>query len=350
MSSDQNSEQRRQEQQEQRDTARRLREEIPLEAVFEYFGCTRDEKDPKHNWRTSARDRITVTDGKFYNHDQKIGGFGSIDLTMHLGGSNFKEAIATLADIGGQSATVAQYRREAETHVKRIVETTKAPDYKNDIPKPYPRHLPRVIKYLHEERGIPRAIIEKSIENGRLWADNFGNAVFSLRDPELTGKQVGAEVRGTIPEKPFHGVRGPDKGFFFTGDAKSMVAVFVEAGIDALSYESIDRNALVVSTTGSRKESLQQVAEALHKRGYKIVAGFDTDKTGDRLTEALKEKFGDSLERRRPDPKALAHFEKIKGKPGKDWNDMAVALADLAKEAEKQKVVAKPGKEQEQTR
>lgn len=333
--------------QQQKDEARKLRESVSLEVVLEYFGATPDPKDPKRNWRTSANERVTVTDQKFYNHDQDQGGGGSIDLVMHLSNSNFKEAIATLADIAGQPAAVSQYKIEAEKHVKRIVETTRAPDYKNDIPKPNPRHLPRVIKYLNEERGIPRAVIEKSVENGRLWADGFGNAVFSLRDPELTGKQTGAELRGTIPGKPFHGVRGEEKGFFFTGDAKSMVAVFVESGIDALSYESIERNALVVSTTGSRKETLQKVAESLHKRGYKIVAGFDTDKTGDRLTEILKEKFGEDLERRRPDHKALAHYEKMTGKQGKDWNDMAKALADMGRNAEAAKEQTKPKATQE---
>lgn len=43
------------------------------EAVLERFGAQPDPQDPKRNWKSHAG-RITVTDGKFYNHDQEQGG------------------------------------------------------------------------------------------------------------------------------------------------------------------------------------------------------------------------------------------------------------------------------------
>ncbi|MHB1098224.1 MAG: DUF3991 domain-containing protein [Burkholderiales bacterium] len=269
---------------------------------------------------------------------------------VHLSGYNFKEAIAVLAEVGGQPAAINQYVSEGEKHARRIIETTPTPNHKTDIPKAVPRNLPRVIKYLTEERSIDRAVVEKAVETGRLWADGFGNAVFSLKDPNLTGKQVGAELRGTITGKPYHGVRGEEKGFFFTGDAKSMVAVFVEAGIDALSYESLDRNALVVSTTGSRKDTLMLVAKRLADRGYKIASGFDLDQTGNRLTANLEEAIGEGkVERRKPNPEALKQYEAMSGKPGKDWNDALrgqraldrQALSEQQQKSEKEVVVSR---------
>ena len=58
--------------------------DIPLEIIMEEFGATRDPKDPQKNYR-HEQGRITVTQQKFYNHDQALGGGGAIDLTMHLG-------------------------------------------------------------------------------------------------------------------------------------------------------------------------------------------------------------------------------------------------------------------------
>src|ERR1700689_2192879 len=41
---------------------------LPLEAVLQRLGATRDPKDPAHNWRLGAS-RITVTDERFYDHN-----------------------------------------------------------------------------------------------------------------------------------------------------------------------------------------------------------------------------------------------------------------------------------------
>ena len=291
----------------------RLRE-IPLEVVLQSFGAEPDPADPKRNWKTAAG-RITITETKFYNHDQTEGGGGAIDLTMHLGGFSFSEAIAHRGNVAGHTATINQYQVEAAKHARRILDTTPAPNH--EIPPPDGAKLNRVRSYLTEKRAIPENIVDKAIAKGRLWADRFGNAVFALSDPDLTGTQVGVELRGTY-DKPFHGVRGEKKGMFFTGNSRAESAVFVESAIDALSYEAVKPNSLVVSMTGSAKDSLMRTAAVLSERGYKLVAAFDNDKDGERFSRWLSDMF-QGVQRDVPPV-------------GKDWNDYLQKQRDNGKE------------------
>jgi Protein of unknown function (DUF3991)/Toprim-like len=292
----------------------RLRE-VPLEAVLERFGAQRDPQDPKRNWKSHAG-RITLTEGKFFNHDQEQGGGGAIDLVMHLGGYKFAEAVAWLGGNVGREAAIQQYQVEAEKHAGRILDSTPSP--KLEVPSPDPSKLDRVRHYLTDKRGIPEAVVENAIGKGRLWADKYANAVFALRD--LEGNQVGAELRGTY-DKPFHGVRGERKGLFFTGNSSTKTAVFVESAIDAMSYQAMNPQTLVVSTTGSSRESLTEAATVLKDKGFKLIAGFDNDKTGERLTEALNQAAGGPVERQRP-------------AVGKDWNDQLKVQRTADKSAE----------------
>lgn len=242
---------------------------------------------------------ITETEqsSKFFNHDEGVGGGGAIDLTMHLGGFSFSQALAYLGNIAGHVATINQYQAEGPKHAKRILDKTPVP--KHEIPVADGSKLNRVRAYLTETRAIPESIVEKSIAKGRLWADKFGNCVFVLSDPTLSGKMVGVELRGTY-EKPFHGVRGEQKGMFFTGTAKASVAVFVESAIEGLSYEAMNPNTLVISTTGSSVENLVQAATLLKERGYELVAGFNNDKDGDRAAKRFMDKV-EGVRREKPE-------------------------------------------------
>ncbi|QPH46373.1 DUF3991 and TOPRIM domain-containing protein (plasmid) [Pseudomonas fulva] len=296
---------------------------IELEAVLEGFGAIRDPADPKRNWKTHAG-RVTVTDEKFYNHDADKGGGGAIDLAMHLGGFGFKDAVAWLGGTHGREAAVQTYQAEARHQATRILDTTPKP--KLEIPEPDPKKLARVLNYLTNTRGIPEQIVNTAIDKGRLWADKFGNAVFALRT--LDGKMSGAELRGTY-SKPFHGIRG-DRGLYFTGKAASKLAVFVESSIEAMSYQALHPEALVIGTAGSTRDILQGAAKHLEGQGYKIVDGFNADKAGDRLGDRLKEAVSQEVERQRPTA-------------GKDWNiELKAQQRAAAKENTPGKLEAEP--------
>lgn len=275
--------------------------EIPLDAVLERFGAQRDPQDPTRNWKTPAG-RMTVTGSQFYNHDATQGGGGAIDLVMHLGGFRFKEAIAWLGGNIGREAAVRQYQVESQKHAERILDHTPAP--KLGIPEPDAAKLPRVRRYLIEQRALPEAVVDNAIQKGRLWADRHGNAVFGLRD--LGGKPIGAELRGTT-DKSFHGVRG-EKGLFLTGNSRHQTAVFVESAIDALSYQALNPQALVISTTGSGITLMGDMARQLRDRGFRLLAAFDKDTAGDHLAAALGQALGAPVERQYP-------------RVGKDWNE-----------------------------
>lgn len=317
---------------------------ISLEEVAISFGGAPDAKDPKRNWRINGQ-RITITDSQFYNHDADTGGGGAIDFATHLLGyeigdkTGFKKAVSHLANENFERA-VEQYILESPKHVKAAANDKV--NAKTEPPPPNPDKLPRVIRYLTEHRGIPRNVVEREIEGGRLYADAFGNAVFKLTDPMLTGKQMGVELRGTIPDKPFHGVRGAEKGFYFCGTTKEKIATFVEAGIDALSFIAQHPDKMAVATVGSRKETMQECAKNLMKQGFEIRSGFDLDKTGERLTNSLKEVVGIDMKQEVPTAKYLAKYQEITGQPGKDWND-----AQRGKTALEQTKSMPQGKEQD---
>lgn len=278
---------------------------IPLDIVMERFGAERDPQDPKRNWKSHAG-RITITDGKFYNHDQETGGGGAIDLAMHLGGFRFKEAVAWLGGNFGRDEAIQQYQSEAVVRATSILDTTPSP--KLGIPAPDQGKSKRVRDYLTKTRAIPEAIVDHAFAKGRLWSDKFANAVFSLRDME--GNAIGAELRGTY-DKPFHGVRG-DKGLFYTGTSASKKAVFVESAIEALSYQAMNPEALVIGTAGSGRDMMAAAARVLEMKGYRIVDGFNADKPGDRLGKNLQDALSKPIERERPTA-------------GKDWNNQLQA-------------------------
>ena len=64
---------------------------IPLEVVLTSWGAVRDRRD-KSQWRTQ-RGPLSVTGTKFFNWHACHGGGGAIDLVMHLGGWDARQAI-----------------------------------------------------------------------------------------------------------------------------------------------------------------------------------------------------------------------------------------------------------------
>lgn len=282
---------------------------IPLSTVMKVFGAEPDPKDPARNWRTPAG-RITVTGEKFHNHDQGKGGGGAIDLAMHLGDMRFKEAIAFLGKEFGNVSTIEQYKKEAETQVKRILDTTKAP--KLGIPVPDSSRIEQIFTYLTRKRGISPDIVTENIEKKNIWADSWGNCCFALRD--MQGKVVGAELRGTY-EKPYHGGRG-QKGLFYSGKAsEDKTAVFTESAIDALSYQTImkeqgNNKIVAVGTMGNQKFKMVDTALEMVRRGYKIVAAYDNDKQGNHLSDILKSTVEEAN-----------GIYKRDCPPNKDWNE-----------------------------
>lgn len=282
-----------------RETATSVRS-LPVTQVLEQRGYKPSAKD-RHNFDTDVG-RITVTGQKFFNHDQAKGGGGAIDLVMHLDHCDYKTAVAQLARSFGESAIVADIAATARQQVQAAVKEIPA---RQHLPEPHEDLWPQVRKYLVEIRKLGEGLVDSLHKSGRVFADKFANACFTLGFDFETGKYKGVEMRGTREGSTFHGVRG-QKSTFLLRAAKDQdehrVAV-VESAIDALSLADLGFQGRIVSTTGST--SMERAGKGLEKS--KVLAAFDDDKAGDSMAESL----------------AQAHpsVQRLRPKGGKDWNE-----------------------------
>jgi hypothetical protein len=296
----------RESQEKTREISNKLRE-IPLNTVLERFGAVQDPKD-NDNWKTE-QGRVTVTGSKFFNHDLSVGGGGSIDLTMHLHGCDYKTAIATLAQEFGQDATAAAVANES---LKRVEEAVTAADpVQSELPADVPQNWPGVKKWLETTRKIPAAIVDAFRAQGLIRADERGNAVF------VNQQRNGGEIRGKGAN--FKGYRGKRGSMIFTrGPEKS--ALVVESGSDAMAFCAQNSGfGKVISTGGSfGKETIEQLKD-LQKQGFRIVVGTDNDKSGDAKFDQLRSALG------------ITHAERMKPK-GRDWQDDMKAAPVLESE------------------
>jgi hypothetical protein len=281
---------------------------IPLATVLEVLGAERDPKDPTHNWRW-RKSRITVTDSRFYDHNEagalhrmragRAGGGGAIDLVQYLKNVGFREAVRELAGLAASRRELLEAPRKSPSVADAAPRDTRPP------PVPASDRTGRARWYLTAVRAIPERIVDRALESAAVFSDTRGNVVFRLSDD--TGREVGFEVRGTF-ERPYHSVHG-EKGLFIAKADSTPTAAFVESGIEALSYQALRGTGLIISTTGNAVELPGRLARALQARGYAIVAAFNADKAGDRMSTILAERLNGEIRRDRPT------------EVGKDWND-----------------------------
>ena len=272
--------------------------DIPLEIIMEEFGATRDPKDPQKNYR-HEQGRITVTQQKFYNHDQALGGGGAIDLTMHLGEMKFLEAKKYLEEAFPDKTSL-----ERKTKIALAKRKEREDKAVSGIPYPHEEYLGAITNYLVNERKIPQETVEAHIRQKNIWADSKGNVVFALKDPARN--IVGAELRGTMPDKTiinsrgekvtsgFHGTRGEKgKGFFFSGQGSEKHICITEASIDALSYTTLFPQNYALGAPGSQIENVVNTCKTLLDAGYTIGLGHDDDRPGNQLADNIMESLKD---------------------------------------------------------
>lgn len=292
---------------------------LPLDDVLDALGFQQDPHD-KLKWKAEGF-AISVGEaeksGKWFDHVANKGRGGAIDLVGHVMGTDFRGAVAWLADRFGPSAAAAdvtaQYRKRAIAEVKASVEERPA----FTPPSPAPENWPQVRRHLVDERALPANYIEKLHERGDLYADARKNAVFLCRDE--AGVPTGAELKGTIRRDDgsrFSGMAPGSKkeigGFRIGNIAKATAVYLVESAIDAISLMKLratagERNFSVVSTAGTTPEPRKWFSGLAAT--VRRVCAFDNDKAGDEAAHKLRRH---KFERLRPE--------------GKDWNDDLKAL------------------------
>jgi len=294
--------------------------QLDLRDTIQTLGGVQDRYDT-HKWRVND-EHISINGERFYNHDRREGGGGSIDLVMHVAGYTFKQAVAYLNHEVGPELAVAAAAQYGARRGQEIVERERGEPARFMPPARDEGRWPQVRAYLTEERDIPRGMIDELHARGTLYADRRANAVFLRTD--AGGQAVGASLRGTLPGSQFQGLalgsRRDEGHFSFTLGEPAAYRVpqyhIAESPIDALSRAALIQQAgergefIVVSNDGHGELPRRQIDEGL-TRGALVHCGFDNDAGGDKLWAQVQEAY----------PRAEAVVRERPPAGAKDWND-----------------------------
>ena len=294
---------------------------IPISWVANLFGLEKEHGA----WTNGAKefklkiweDRNTFDD---YYNSKKLGtdpaGFrraGAVNLAIYLSNHSltYQEAREMLVDrfIGSQSSELPELKKKPI-----LAEPLKLSERDDE-------KLEQVIGYL-EERGISAETIELVVNNKTLFANNYGSAVFVMRD--FDGAVIGHNWRSTQKgDTRRQNTPGTFKEFgsFYLGDPRTAKElVLVEAPIEALSYYEVNKskdwtNTAVVSLHGI---SITETLADFIKTGEveKVTVALNNSVEADKVAAKLKESF----EATQKTVSVEAPFI------GEDWNDYLVSL------------------------
>lgn len=248
----------------------------------------------------------------WYRWSERRGG-SQIDFLKEFGGMDFVEAVEWLLDFVG-------YLKGQEA-----VKTIRAVMPKRPEPKKVfllPEHAGSnayLYRYLEQERGIDRKVIDFFVKAGLLYeAKQYHNMIFVGTD--AVGTPRFASMRGVF-DKDGTGfkcdVAGNDKryGFNVVRQESSRVVVF-EAALDLMSYMTIYpmRKESMVAL-GMLADAPLQTFLKEHKGIKEIAFGLDNDSHGREAAAELMEKY-----------RALGYLVEDVSTPGeyKDYNEWLV--------------------------
>lgn len=269
---------------------------ISLEDILLEASAVR-EKNDKHKWLTS-KGTISINGQKFFNWNNQTGGGGAIDLTMCLFDFNFKTTVIWL-----------------ESHFPLVCAKALKPSQHENIstftpPQKDDSNLIKVVRYLKEQRKIPLSLVQELIMAGKIYGDSKANAVFLL-----LGKRkeiVGAELRGTSDCRWVGMAKGSRKeaGAFYVKSQTPQIAVICESAIDAISFFTMTKDCLAISTAGVNPNPAW--LKNLLTGSLEIFCGFDSDEIGDLFAGKMIQRYP-QIKRLRPDKH--------------DWNEVLKSIS-----------------------
>ncbi|RUS93954.1 hypothetical protein DSM106972_094910 [Dulcicalothrix desertica PCC 7102] len=290
-----------------------LLRDIPLESIAYQLGL---HPHPKYQGRwINANRTISITGSRFYDFiGAEHGGGGAIDLTMHLLNCNFREAVAWLHEIFGESETLRAVTHHAREQATVIIATEKPKQFV--APVLDESKWGGVRDYLIGTRKLPPALIDNLHTAGLIYSDEKQNAIFLMRSlPD--GEVTGAFLRGTYGHhNTFYGLAKGSKrskgSFHFTtggqGEGKIARAVLVKSPIEALSVAVLNHS-LTEKTIYIAVDSVQCVPIEFLSYFKEVVAAYDAD--GEEIAGAVK--------------KILPQTTRLKPSYG-DWNQQLVLM------------------------
>ena len=238
-----------------------------------------DVKIEGNSLRLKDNNSISIRRGYAGYKDFSSGETGNgIDLLTRYLGYSMPEAVLALG--GSVVATGTIGKTTAPPQTKDIELPAKAQDYR------------KLFAYLLTQRKIPADVVQRLIDQNLLYqAERTNNAVFVNRKRDF------AELRGTLSEKPFHGVLKTEADRFWSFEGSPVVpgevprAYICESAIDAISLYLLHRSrgedtrAHYCSLAGVAN---QQTIDRIKRHSHAILA-VDKDAAGDRCRKQNKD-------------------------------------------------------------
>jgi len=235
-------------------------------------------------------------------HSKGIGGFGALDFLVKIEYMPFNSAVETVTGLAVESAS---------------------PPVANEKPKslilPQKAGAPlRLYDYLCGKRCIDSGVVDKLINEGKLFEDERGNVVFVGHD-EL-GVPRFASLRGT--QSDFRGdCAGSDKRYSFNAAAStpSDQLYLYESATDLMSHSSIINNIKGDSGAWERCHRLSLAGTSdtaipfflnQHEEVKELVFCLDNDRPGRDSSLRLSKKYS-----------SMGYYVRIEPPYGKDFNE-----------------------------
>ena len=234
---------------------------------------------------------MTVKGNKWFRHSQNKGGY-PVDFVMAFYNKTFPEAMQML--IGEEAIEIT---------------ANPAPKAEFRLP-PHCNSNERILKYLTEDRKLPKDLVEEFIASGLIYEDaKHHNVVFVGKD--INGIPRYAHCRGTS-DKFRMDVAGSDKSFGFCYRGRGKELFVFEAPIDLLShialYPAEWRERSYLSLGGVSTKALERFLSECQDI-ESIYIATDNDQAGNNAAEKLAELIPQGISVYRFLPQA------------KDWNE-----------------------------
>lgn len=270
-----------------------LAKQVDLCRVAEHLGYTVKRIGNYHTLK--EMDSIRIYDRSHWCrfsrwYDKGENGGSQIDFLRVFAGMDVKEAVFWLLDFAG-------YRRQEDVRdIKNLVPAGEKEEKKKPFVLPEAAGSNAYLyRYLEQERGIARPVIDFFVKKGILYeAKNYHNIVFVGMDGN--GVPKFASMRGVFDKngKGFKcDVAGNDKryGFHFYCPGSREVVVF-EAAIDLMSHITMfpGYRASMVAL-GMLADAPLETFLVEHPEMGKVRFCLDNDGPGRKAAESLKEKY-----------------------------------------------------------
>ena len=245
-------------------------------------------------YRWKKHDSVTVSANRWYRHSQGRGGY-PVDFVMEFYNATFPEAVKMLTGEEGEGRNSAC--------------PAPSPDFR--LPEKEENN-DRIIRYLTENRGIEKDLVEEWISSGDIYEEKkHHNVVFVGRDAD--GIPRYAHCRGTGETKYRGDVAESDKSYGFCHRGTDNQLFVFEAAIDLLSFIQLfpkDWKKRSYLSLGGISSAALMAFLSERPQITSVFLCLDNDQAGNEACEKMVEEIPDG-------------YSVIRLKPSqKDWNEI----------------------------